>query len=110
MKFAYDNITDSILIFGRKANEKIKGSAKIGNLILDITTEGKIVGMEIRKATEFFNTIGVEKSPEEINTANLSVEYKSDGLVIFLQLKFKNKEEEKVPIFVSSTTPHFATA
>lgn len=110
MKFAYDDVTDSVLIFAKKPNEQVKGSATIGNLVLDFTKDGKLVGLEIRKATEFLKAMGIEKDPSQIEDAKLSITYRHDGFMIIVQIKFTDNEEQKLPIFVSSESPQVATA
>lgn len=110
MRFSYDGTTDSVLIFARKQNEQIKGSATISNLVLDISKDGKIVGVEIRKATEFFKTVGLKDSPEEVQSAVFVAKYGSDGFVLFIDFKFKDSEEQKIPIFISAAAPEFAIA
>ena len=110
MKFAYDDVTDSVLIFAKKPNEQVKGSATIGNLVLDFTKDGKVVGLEIRKATDFFKSMGVGKDPSEIEDAALSINYRRDGFFILIELKFADQKEQKLPIFVSAESPQLATA
>lgn len=110
MRFTYDDAIDSVIIFSRKQNEHIKGSATVGNLVLDVSTEGRIVGVEIRKATEFFKSVGLKNSPDEIASAVFVVKYRSDGFVLFVDFKFSDAEEQKIPIFVSAAAPEFAVA
>ncbi len=110
MKFAYDDVTDSILIFVKKPDEQVKGSATIGNLVLDFAKDGKLVGLEIRKATDFFKAMSMGKDPSEIEDAKLAVTYKRDGFMLIVWLKFTDQEEQKLPIFVSSESPQLATA
>lgn len=109
MSFTYDDILDSVLIFKKKTNERIKGSATIGNLVLDFTKEGQVVGLEIRKASEFFKTMGFRESADKIKTADFQVESQHNGLILFLQLKLE-KQAQKLPLFVSIEQPLFATA
>lgn len=109
MQYAYDDVADSILVFAKKPDEQVKGSATVANLVLDFTKDGKVVGLEIRKATEFLNTLGIEKTPSDIRSASLEVQYRGDGFVIFVKLKFEDSEQ-KVPIFISAESPHFAIA
>lgn len=110
MKFAYDNITDSILVFTRKPNEQVKGSATVANLVLDFTKDNKIVGLEIRKATEFFKALGIKEPPNTIQSATLEVNYRRDGFIIIVQLKFEDQEERRLPIFISAESPQLAVA
>jgi len=109
-RFAYDQIMDSLLVFAKTAKDKVKGSVIVGNLVLDMTDDGRIVGIEIKKATEFFKEMDITKAPEEVESAHIDVNYKKDGVVLFLLLKYKNEKEQKVPIFVSSETPIVASA
>jgi len=108
MSFTYDNLTDSILVFSKKSTEHVQGSVKMGNLVLDLTPEGNVVGIEIRKATGFFKMLGLKTSFETVESATLSVKRMVDGVLIFIRFKFENKEEKKFPIFVSAESPQFA--
>lgn len=105
MNFDYDELRDSLLFSKKKKNDLVKGSATVGDLVLDFTQEGKVVGLEIRQVTEFFKTMGVDGNPSEIESAFMHVQYRLDGLVIIAELRFLNHEETRLPIFVSSETP-----
>lgn len=53
--FEYDKEIDSLYIYNNDQSEEIIGSIPIGNLIFDIGTSGRLVGLEIDNASSFLN-------------------------------------------------------
>lgn len=58
MKFSYDSKMDDLFIFD--TSSKSKGSIEIGDLILDLDKNKKIVGVEIINATKFLKNLDVK--------------------------------------------------
>ena len=56
--FMYDEDLDRLMIFNNlKDNEKVYGSVRILNLVLDITTKNRIANLEIRNVSEYLKSI-----------------------------------------------------
>ena len=58
--FDYNPLNDSLIVSRKKDDEKVYGSVRIGNLILDMTQEGKILGLEIFNISDFFEKIDLD--------------------------------------------------
>ena len=58
-KFDYDNISDSLFVSVKKENERVEGSAEVGDIIFDFTKEGKIVNIEIREISTYLSNIQI---------------------------------------------------
>jgi len=58
-KFEYHADGDVFYIYNNDNNEETVGSLPVGNLVFDVGTSGKIIGIEIDNASELF---GVEPS------------------------------------------------
>ena len=104
--FDYDDNRDSLFISIKKKNERVQGSAKLGELALDFTREGRIVGIEIIHVSDFLKKFDIDaESMKKIEEAELAVSYRRDSIAIWVYLKIKGKKETKFPIFVSTETP-----
>ena len=103
-KFMYDEYTDSVIIANKQKTDKVEGSIKIGDIILDMTKEGKIVGLEIRHATNFFKECNIEADVSDIISADFLAKHNPDNIIILLHLQFKEKEET-VPLYLSTEAP-----
>ena len=109
-KFIYDDFLDSLFISSKKEKDKVQGSAKLGDLVFDFTNEGKIVNVEIRHFSAFFKKL-TNKKPPNIKDASLTVDCKRDSVVIWITVRFKNKEEQKIPVYISTQiAPKIAAA
>jgi uncharacterized protein YuzE len=90
--FDYDQENDSLFIY-RKA--RIKGSVDIGDLIVDMSLDGKVVGIELLNASEALRNLGV-RSPREflssIKIASIRAIYKQDSVTVYYSLVSKARE------------------
>jgi len=109
IKYIYDDFIDSIVISSKKKTDRVRGSVKIGDIILDLTSRGKVVGLEIKKFSAFLKSFKIQESIQGITSVDMSVTYKPDGIIIFIYVKFK-KEEERLPIYISTELPQMAVA
>jgi len=91
--FDYDEEND-ILWIHRK--EKIKGSIDVADFIVDISTDEKVIGLEIMNATDHLEELGI-KNPKEvlknISGAKLRAVYRQDGVVIYFSITSKLNAE-----------------
>lgn len=100
-KAIYDEDIDSLFLSNKKKTEKVKGSAVVGDFVIDFTTKEKIVGIEIRKVSDFLKPVGITKEMlSEIESSQLKVNDKNPSrIVMWIELKIpKIKEPIKVPV------------
>jgi uncharacterized protein YuzE len=85
--FEYSADIDSLHIFGDEQSD-IAGSLRFENLIYDVDTSGKIIGLEIDNASKLFNT-SPELLKENIKEAFLNVKVSNNvllmGFVVMVQ-------------------------
>ncbi len=102
--FFYDNISDRLMITCKKENEKVSGSARVLNVTLDLTSEGKIVNVEIRNVSEYLNNIGVNsKLLDNLKDAELISKKYNNGYMIYFILK-TDTIIEKIPFNLPTIT------
>lgn len=94
----YDKENDILSIHkGFNIDEKFKGNIDVGKLILDVSTKGRIVGLEIMNATNFLKEFDIEKKIlETLVDAEFNASTKSDRIIVSIALKAKNIEQ-KIP-------------
>ncbi len=84
--FDYDEENDILFIHKK---DKIKGSVDIADFIVDISTDEKVVGLEIMNATEHLEKLGIMNAKEVLKTiknASLRAFYRQDGVVIYFSI------------------------
>ena len=93
-KFSYDDFGDNLIISIKKSNEKVNQSFMFDNLVLSMTSSGKIVGLEIQGISNFLKESGINPSILNlVNAISLDIIYKRDLLLIKFTIKCKNKEQ-----------------
>ncbi len=105
----YDKNNDILAIHkGFSADEKFKGNIDAGQLVLDVSTKGRVVGIEIMHATEFFALFTIGRDIlENLEDAKFTVTINPNGIVLGISFKVRNREEEipakiAVPLEVST--------
>ncbi len=104
---SYDGLNDIFVIHkGFSADEKFKGNIDAGELVLDISTKGRVRGVEIMHATSFFKDFSIpQKVLEKIKDAQFDVSSKPNSIILSLIIKGVEKEfpvKVAVPLEVSS--------
>jgi uncharacterized protein YuzE len=90
--FDYDQENDSLFAY-KKA--KIKGSIDIGYFIIDISTQGKVVGIEILDISKVLKNLGIfntKKFLDNIKKAGFRAVYQNDSIMIYFMISSKSKE------------------
>lgn len=99
--FDYDGENDSLYIY--KKGVKVKGSLDLGNIILDISTDEKVVGLEILDASKVMKNLAV-KSPqsflENIKEASIRAEYRPGVITVYYLIHSEMKEPVTSSILV----------
>ena len=90
----YDKENDILVIHkGFSSDEKFKANIDVGDLVLDISTNGKVRGMEIVNATKFLTDFTksdknhVEATLKNLVDAEFNVSMKPNGIVLFFVVK-----------------------
>ncbi len=99
--FVYDKKEDIFFFHkGLQTNEKFKGNIDIGDIILDMSTKGRIVGIEILNASKFFKEVGIGISfLEKVNSKNIELKSKLTSQMMTVFIIFNvNKTRQSIPI------------
>lgn len=102
-KISYDaNNVILVVHKGFEKEESFLSNEIIGDLVLDISTKKKIVGIELFNASVFLKEFGVEKSLlETLEDTILESEFTSDKVSVQLTLKSKqNNIHVNLPLAV----------
>jgi len=100
-KCQYNEKSDILRVL--KIGEKIKGSAEIGDFIIDFNKKDQIVGVEILNISELLKQINIEPSNlTEIKSAEIRAIQKPHKIAVFVMLSFPKLEQE-VPLMASAT-------
>ena len=98
----YDKEQDILSIHkGFANNESFEGNIDFGNLVLDVSTKGKIKGIEILNAGVFLKNLNIEGEVlNVIEDADFRAIVNHKLITVEIKLKFKNKNlvEMKIPI------------
>jgi uncharacterized protein YuzE len=85
-KVFYDKNNDILSIHkGFRDKEKFKTNIDMGSIILDLSNKGRIIGLELIDATNFF-----KKSQLDIINADFDANITSKNILIKISLKTKN--------------------
>ena len=109
--FMYDEDLDRLMIFNNlKENEKVYGSVRILNLVLDITTENRIANLEIRNVSEYLKSIDKDSNIlKMLNEAKINIMQVRGGFIIQIELIGLNKIE-KIPYTIPTQEKILITA
>jgi|SRR3989344_4330447 len=105
---SYDKENDILVIHkGYSDDEKFKGNIDTGDLILDISTKGRIKGIEILNATTYLKEFHIDKKLLiNLNEAEFSASVKPNGINLSIILKSNGiKNEIPAKIAVPIDTP-----
>ncbi|MFH1065953.1 MAG: DUF2283 domain-containing protein [Nanoarchaeota archaeon] len=104
---SYDKENDILVIHnGFSANEKFKGNIDAGDLILDISTEGRVRGIEVLNAMSFFKEFEIgRKALENLLEAKFNAVVKPTSIVIAIMIKGKDMQEMPAKIAVPIEVP-----
>ena len=93
----YDELSDRLFIAGKKESDKIYGSVRILNLTLDFTTDKRVVNMELRGASKYLESIGINPNIlTKLTGAELVFQQQRDGYLIYFILH-AGSHVERIP-------------
>ncbi|MFA7708244.1 MAG: hypothetical protein WCX73_04810 [Candidatus Pacearchaeota archaeon] len=109
--FMYDEDFDRLMIFNNlREDEKVYGSIRILNLVLDITTNNRIANLEIRNVSEYLKSIGKDSSIlKMLNEARINIVQVRGGFIIQIELIGLNKTE-RIPYTIPTQEKILITA
>ncbi len=99
----YDSEED--ILFVHREDSKSKGSVEVmgGDVILDVSKEKEVVGIEILNASEILKPYDIDKGMlKEATTASLKTSQHRNTLFLTLLLTFSQKKEKEVVLTVPS--------
>jgi len=86
--FDYDEISDSLIISRKQADEKVQGSAEIGDLILDFSSNGRIINVEFQNISKFLELMNVNTNIlNELEGVDLIVQEQRGAVSLFAVLR-----------------------
>ena len=106
---SYDNENDILSIHkGFSNDEKFKGNIDAGELILDVSTRGRIRGIEVMNATDFFKEFNIGKKVlENIIDVQFNAVIKPSSIILGIIIKARNvKHDIPAKIAVPLTIPN----
>ena len=93
-RFIYDDFSDRLYISCKKPSEKIYGSVRVLNLTIDFTEERKAVAIELRGASKYLESIGIDSSIlNNLSGAEIVFKQQRDGFLINFVLTSGTKVE-----------------
>ena len=105
VSFMYDNFSDRLFISFKKKSEKIKGSMRFLNLIIDFTTKNRLANVELRKASEYLNSLGINSNLlDNLTSVKISFKQCRDGYLLYFILQAGDLIE-RIPYNVFSSHP-----
>jgi len=95
MRAYYDDKDDIFVIHkGFAQDERFKGNIDVGDLILDLSTRGRIRGLEILNASDFLKGFKIsEEMLKTMETADFNASIKPNGIIVDMIIKSKLKTE-----------------
>lgn len=104
-RFMYDDFSDRLMIASKKEGESIAGSIKILNLVLDITTSGRVANIELTNASKYLDSIGIDsKILNNLTSAEIVIKQQRDGYLIYFLLH-SGAKTERVPYNIITEKP-----
>ncbi len=103
--FMYDDFSDRLLISGKSEGDIIAGSARVLNLILTFTTSNKVVGIELKNASKYLESLNI--NPEilkNLTGAEIVFQQQRDGYLIYFIL-YSGERVERIPYNLISERP-----
>jgi len=100
--FDYDELTDSLIISNRTEQDIVKENFMFDDIVLSLTKEGKISGIEILDASNYLREVGM--NPEilqNIKNVELKIVQKRDSVVIMFDINSiigSKMQENKIPL------------
>jgi len=103
--FIYDDFSDRLFISSKGNSDKVYGSVRVLNLTIDFTQENKPVNVEIRGASKYLRSIGINpRILNNLTNAEVVFQQKRDGYLIYFIL-YSGKQVERIPYNIITAEP-----
>lgn len=103
--FMYDDFSDRLLISCKQEDEVVLGSARVLNLIITFTTKNKVVGIELKNASKYLESLKIDPSIlDGLTDAEMVFQQQRDGYLIYFIL-YAGDRIERIPYSVISEEP-----
>ncbi|MBS3083230.1 hypothetical protein J4423_00330 [Candidatus Pacearchaeota archaeon] len=90
--FIYEDMTDRLFISRKDNSDKIYGSIRILNVILDITTNNEVANIELIDASQYLESLGLDSSIlQNLTEVEISFKQIRQGYLIAFILKSGKK-------------------
>ena len=101
-RFCYHHREDIFAIHnGFSTDEVFKGNLLIGDLVLDVSTKGRVRGIELLNATAFFSDFGIaEETLQHLTNAELKTLEKDGGFFLTIILRTSN-DSFSIPVKIA---------
>ena len=95
-KISFDEENDILSAHkGFSSDEKFKGNIDIGELILDVSTKGRIRGIEVINATRFFREFSIDKETlRNITDVQFNTTMRPNSIIVGIVIKARNVDHE----------------
>lgn len=102
--FLYDDFSDRLMISCKGDSDRVHGSIRILNLILDIGEDNRVVNIELLDASKYLASLGIDSSIlNRLTGAELSFTTIRNGYLIAFLLK-AGKKTVPVPYNIQMPT------
>jgi len=90
--FIYEEMTDRLFISCKHDSDKMYGSVRLLNVILDVTTKNELVNIELLDASQYLESLGIDSSILH-NLIEVEISFKQirQGYLIVFVLKSNNQ-------------------
>lgn len=100
--FMYDDFSDRLFISCNRDASSITGSIRLLNLVIDFTSDMKVANIELKKASDYLESLGVDsKILNKLTDAKITLKQCRDGYLICFILK-SGKIVERIPYNICS--------
>ena len=100
--FDYDESTDSLIISNKTEQDVVKENFMFGDIVLSLTYEGKISGIEILDVSNYLREVGMNPEMlQHIKSIELRIVQKRDSVVIMFNINSvigSKMQENKIPL------------
>ncbi len=109
-EFMYDDFSDRLFISCKKDSDMIAGSVRLLNLVVDFTTDNKVVNVEIIGASDYLESIGFDSSIlNKLISVDLVFQQKRNGYMIYFILHSES-QTQRIPYNLITENPSMINA
>ncbi len=101
-RISYDKENDILAVHkGFSSDERFKSNIDAGDLVLDVSTKGRVRGIEVMNASRFFREFGIGRDAlESIEQAGFNAVVRPDSIIVSIVIKARDSDEMPAKIAV----------